>query len=128
MNWFQGQLAKMTELFVEFKKNTEENIQMFPNKSVTTEIISTLSSEIILISKDDLSRNVDLSKHPNFDLLHATPAPNDDKIADEHLGEMYRMLNDQYTTSYITIQSLIDEYQRTVNEAKQQVAKLARSK
>jgi len=74
----------------------------------------------------DLGENIDLTRHPNFDLNHFMDTPDGDKITDLKLHEEYTRYFDQITTARRAIDKVITEYQTKSAAAHVAVSQLAK--
>jgi hypothetical protein len=62
------------------------------------------------LAKTDFDDDIDLHKHPQFDLNHNLSTPKADKIDDAELREEYRRLYNQFATGQRTIELILNKY------------------
>lgn len=121
--WASTELAKMTELYESWKMASQAQLQAYfaanPRQVLNGMGIGSggpigsvrgLEASIKAQAKSDFGLDLNLQKHPNFDLNPYRATPRDATIKDEEMREDYRRYYDQFAQTKFEIENLLERY------------------
>jgi hypothetical protein len=87
-----------------------ENVRRITNERA----VNSVEGQIQAQAKADFGLDLDLQKHPNFDLNRSRATPNDTQITDDEMREEYRRYYDQFEQTKGAIEALSQRYRNEI--------------